>query len=225
MTPELAVEYVERLDPQQPARPPDAGQPAGQQQGARPVAADHREGAGDRSPGHLAVRPDARQHPRVVHRLQDPPLRPHRRRGAGLLRGAPRARHPSRRHARRDHRRERHRMPRRRAGHLRLRPRGPVRDRVRSAAEHPAVASSWPSSSPRCFATRYKPGQVAADRPRRRGERAGEDEHGNHPEEQRALGSLPGPVELVHVDARELSLRRHETRSAIRRSASHRDRG
>ena len=87
-TPELAVEYVERLDPRQPAGPAHADQPDGQRQGARRAAADHREGRGLRAPGHLAVRPDARQHPRVAHRLQDPALRPDRRRGAGLLRGA-----------------------------------------------------------------------------------------------------------------------------------------
>ena len=52
--------------------------------------------AGVRAQGHLAVRPDARQHRRVHHRLQDPALRPDRRRGAGLLRGARArwARHP-----------------------------------------------------------------------------------------------------------------------------------
>ena len=48
--------------------------------------------------------------------LQDPPLRPDRRRGAGLLRGARGARHAPGRHPRRGHRRGRHRVPRRRAG-------------------------------------------------------------------------------------------------------------
>ena len=141
--------------PAQPAGPADADQPDGQRQGPRPAAADRREGPGRRSPGHLAVRPDARQHLRVVHRLQDPPLRPHRRRGAGLLRGAPRARHPSRRHPRRAHRRGRHRVPRRRAGDLGRRPGGPLRDGLRPAAEHPAVASSWRSWSRRCCAIRW----------------------------------------------------------------------
>ena len=91
MTPELAVEYVERR-PAQQAGASDTGQPDGQSQGSR-HAADHRKGAGIRTPGDLAVRPDAWEHPRIVHRLQDAALRPHRRRGAGLLRGAPRARH------------------------------------------------------------------------------------------------------------------------------------
>ena len=95
-TPELAVEYVERLDPHNTAGPADAGHPDGQRQGPRRAAADRREGAGLRPSGDLAVRPDARQHPRVVDRLQDPALRPHRRRGAGLLRGAPRRWAPTR---------------------------------------------------------------------------------------------------------------------------------
>ena len=50
----------------QPAGPAHGGQQARQQQGARPAAADHREGAGHRPSGDLAVRPDARQHPRVA---------------------------------------------------------------------------------------------------------------------------------------------------------------
>ena len=44
--------------------------------------------------GRLGLRPDARQHLRVEHRLQDPALRRRHRRGAGLLRRAPRARAP-----------------------------------------------------------------------------------------------------------------------------------
>ena len=45
----------------------------------------------------MGLRPDARQHLRGVLRLQDPPLRRRDRRGAGLLRRAPRARHLARR--------------------------------------------------------------------------------------------------------------------------------
>ena len=48
--------------------------------------------------------------------LQDPPLRRRDRRGAGLLRRAPLARHLARRHPRRAHRRRRHRVRRRRRG-------------------------------------------------------------------------------------------------------------
>ena len=40
--------------------------------------------------GHVGLRPHARQHLRVDHRLQDPRLRRRRRGGRGLLRGAPR---------------------------------------------------------------------------------------------------------------------------------------
>ena len=54
--------------------------------------------------------------------LQDPPLRRRDRRGPGLLRGAPRARHLARRHPRRAHRRRRHRVRRRRRGARRGRP-------------------------------------------------------------------------------------------------------
>ena len=66
--------------------------------------------------GRLGLRPDARQHLRGVLGLQDPPLRRRDRRGAGLLRRAPRARHLARRRARRAHRRRRHRVRRRRRG-------------------------------------------------------------------------------------------------------------
>ena len=52
--------------PAEPAGPADADLPDGQRQRPRRAAADHREGAGLRSPGDLAVRPDARQHPRVA---------------------------------------------------------------------------------------------------------------------------------------------------------------
>ena len=110
--PELAVEYVERLDPRrEPGRLTLVSRMGNGK--VRDVLPAHRgEGRGVRAQGHLAVRPDARQHPRVHHRVQDPPLRPHRRRGAGLLRGARRAGHAPGRHPRRGDRRGRHRVPR-----------------------------------------------------------------------------------------------------------------
>ena len=90
MTPELAVEYVERLDPHN-----QAGRLTlvsrlgnGKVRDLLPPIIEKVQATGP--PGDLAVRPDARQHPRVVDGLQDPALRPHRRRGAGFLRGAPR---------------------------------------------------------------------------------------------------------------------------------------
>ena len=54
--------------------------------------------------GRLGVRPDARQHVRDLHRLQDPQLRRRDRGGAGLLRRPPLARHLARRRPRRAHR-------------------------------------------------------------------------------------------------------------------------
>ena len=51
--------------------------------------------------GRLGLRPDARQHVRGVLGLQDAPLRRRDRRGAGLLRRAPLARHLARRRPRR----------------------------------------------------------------------------------------------------------------------------
>jgi 3-deoxy-7-phosphoheptulonate synthase len=68
------------------AHHPDGGRPR-----PRCAAADRAEGRRDAGcGGHLGVRPHARQHLRVPGRPQDPRLRRHRRRGAGLLRGAPR---------------------------------------------------------------------------------------------------------------------------------------
>jgi 3-deoxy-7-phosphoheptulonate synthase len=121
-SPELAVEYVERLNPNNvPGR----------------LTLVSRMGNGkvrDTLPP-IVEKVNAR----VLHRLQDPSLRPSRGRGPGLLRGAQEPGHPPRRHPRRGDRRGRHRVPRRRAGDLRPRPARPVRDRMRPSAEHPAV--------------------------------------------------------------------------------------
>ncbi|CAA9365371.1 MAG: 2-keto-3-deoxy-D-arabino-heptulosonate-7-phosphate synthase II, partial [uncultured Nocardioidaceae bacterium] len=78
----------------------------------------------------------ARQHHRDGQRLQDPALRRRARRGARLLRGARRCRLVGRRRARRAVRRRRHRVPRRGPAADRRRPRRPVRDGLRPAAEH-----------------------------------------------------------------------------------------
>jgi hypothetical protein len=116
--------------------------PEGQRQGARGAAAGGGEGDGHRSSGGVGVRSHARQHLRVGERLQDPPLRPDRRRGPRLLRGAPQPRDLPGRHPRRAHRRRGHRMPRWRAGDQRRGPGRPLRDRLRPAVEHAAVAGA-----------------------------------------------------------------------------------
>ena len=92
--------------------------------------------------GRLGLRPDARQHLRGELGLQDPPLRRRDRRGPGLLRRAPLARHLARRPARRAHRRRRHRVRRRRRGAHRPRPRAPLRVGLRPAAQPGAVAGA-----------------------------------------------------------------------------------
>ena len=92
------------------------------------------------SPGRVDLRPDAREHVRDPERPQDPPSGGHLRRGGGLLRGPPRARHPSGRHPRRVHRRRRDRVRRRRPRGRRGRPAPPLRDGVRPAAQPPPVA-------------------------------------------------------------------------------------
>ena len=84
--------------------------------------------------------------------LQDPQLRRRDRRGAGLLRRAPRARHLAGRRARRAHRRRRHRVRRRRRG-CSARPASPTAT-SRSATRGSTGSSrwSWRSSSRGCCA-------------------------------------------------------------------------
>ena len=142
-TPELAVEYVERLDPRNDAGPAHADQPDGQRQGARRAAA--RSSRRSTASGHKVIWQcdpmhgnthesstgyKTRHFDRIVDEVQGF-FEVH----AAL--GTPPGRHP-----RRAHRRGRHRVPRRRPGHLRRRPRRPLRDGLRPAAEHPAVAGA-----------------------------------------------------------------------------------
>ena len=193
-TPELAVEYVERLDPHNvPGRLTLVSRMGNDK--VRDVLPPIIEKV--QASGHQVIWQCDPMHGNThesLDRLQDPALRPHRRRGAGLLRGAPRAGHPSRRHPRRDHRRERHRVPRRRAGHLGHRPGRPLRDGLRSAAEHPAVAGAGvpgrgdaarltDGSAGGSEATRgsEKVGQVGAERPRACGGQPGKGEHRDAP--------------------------------------------
>ena len=139
-TPEFAAELVERLDPDNtPGRLTLISRMSNSTR-ARRAAGDRGEGDLDRAPRGVAVRPDARQHRGDRRRSEDAPPRPHHRRGRRVLRRARRARHPSRRPARRAHRRRRHRVHRRHGGAHRGRSRPPLRDGLRSAAEHRAVA-------------------------------------------------------------------------------------
>jgi len=150
-SPELAVEYVERLNPHNVPGRLTLVSPNGQRQGPRHAAGHRGEGHRIRQPGDLAVRPDARQHARVVHRLQDPPLRPNRRRGTGLLRGTPEPGHPPRRHPRRVTGGGRHRVPRRRTGDLRPGSARPLRDAC-DPRLNTQQSWNWPSSWRRCSA-------------------------------------------------------------------------
>ena len=120
MTPELAVEYVERLDPNnEPGRLTLVTRFGNNK--IRDLLPPIIEKV--QATGHQVIWQCDPMHGNtheIVDRLQDATFRSDRRRSAGLLRGAPRARHASRRHPRRDHRRKRHRVPRWCAGHLRL---------------------------------------------------------------------------------------------------------
>ena len=140
VTPEEAVELVERLDPERVDGRVTLVSRMGNERRARAAPAGDRGRHPHRAPGGVAVRPDARQHRGVAERPQDPPLRPDHGRGPRLLRGPPAARHPSRRHPRRAHGRGRHRVPRRRADDLPRRAVLTLRDRLRPAAEHAAGA-------------------------------------------------------------------------------------
>lgn len=105
ITPEQAVDYVRRLDPHRtPGRLTLVSRIGhGQVRDALPPIVEKVTAS-----GHQVIwqcDPDARQHPDVAERVQDPP--PHRRgrRDRGVLRGAPAAGHPSWRHPRRGDRR------------------------------------------------------------------------------------------------------------------------
>ena len=83
---------------------------------------------------------------------------------------------------------------------------GALRNRVRSAAEHPAVTRAGVSG--RGDAPRLdQAGNVAADRPGDRSNGARHDQHRGEPEPRHPLGSLPGPVELTEINACELPWR------------------
>ena len=102
------------------------------------------------------MRPDARQHVRGVVGLQDPPLRRRDRRGPGLLRRPPRARHLARRRPRRAHRRRRHRVRRRWRG-ARSRPTSATAtSRCATRGSTGSSRWSWRSWSPRCCARRSR---------------------------------------------------------------------
>ena len=118
-TPETMLELVEKLDPnREPGRLTFITRMgAGKIRDALPPAA--RGDQGERRQPAVGHRPDARQRHHDAQRLQDASLRRRRRRGQGLLRGAPRGGHAPGRHPRRAHRRRRHRVPRRLRAHRR----------------------------------------------------------------------------------------------------------
>ena len=206
MTPELAVEYVERLDPHNKPGRLTLVSRLGNNKVRDLLPPIIEKVQAHRPSGDLAVRPDARQHPRVLHRLQDAAFRPDRRRGAGLLRGAPRAGHPPGRHPRGDHWRERHRVSRWGAGHLGHRPVRALRDGLRSATKHPAVTGAGVPG--RGDASRLEQGvDVGAQRPCGGPYQACQNQHRRHPEPHPPLGPLPGILECAELDTRELPWR------------------
>ena len=95
-----ALALAAKLNPEQRAGPADLHHPLRRRQDPRRPPDAGREGHRRGRRGRVGLRPDARQHLRGVLRLQDPPLRRRHRRGPGLLRRAPRARHLARRRAR-----------------------------------------------------------------------------------------------------------------------------
>ena len=95
-----------------------------------------------RPPGRLVLRSDAWQHGEDGQRLQDPPLRPDRERGAQFLLGASGRRDPCGRRASRNDGQERHRMHGRRARRLRCRARGPLSHPLRPAPQRRAGAGA-----------------------------------------------------------------------------------
>ncbi len=141
-TPELAVEYVERLDPRnQPGRLTLISRMGnGKVRDVLPPIVEKVEASGhkviwqcDPMHGNTHESPTGyktRHFDRIVDEVQGF-FEVH----AAL--GTPPGRHP-----RRAHRRGRHRVPRRRPGDLRRRPGRPLRDGLRPAAEHPAVAGA-----------------------------------------------------------------------------------
>ena len=141
-TPELAVEYVERLDPRNnPGRLTLISRMGnGKVRDVLPAIVEKVEASGHKviwqcDPMHGNTHESTtgyktRHFDRIVDEVQGF-FEVHR--GAG---------HPPGRHPRRGHRGGRHRVPRRRPGHLRRRPGRPLRDGLRPAAEHPAVAGA-----------------------------------------------------------------------------------
>ena len=137
-SPELAVEYVERLDPgNHPGRLTLVSRMgSGRVRDVLPPIVEKVEASGhkviwqcDPMHGNTVESTSGyktRHFDRIVDEVQ------------GFFEVHRRAGHPPGRHPRRGHRRGRHRVPRRRAGDLRRRPGRPLRDRLRPPAEHPA---------------------------------------------------------------------------------------
>lgn len=106
---DTVLRLIDRLDPErEPGLP--ASSSAWALPGPRSAARAGGEGGRGGGAGGVGERSHARQHLRGPVGPQDAPLRRHRRRGEGLLRGPPRARDASRGRAPGVHRGRRHRM-------------------------------------------------------------------------------------------------------------------
>ena len=134
----------------QPGPDPRAPHPD-HQDGCRPdrgrATSSAAGGQGQRPPGGLGVRFDARQHLHQRRRTQDPRLRVDRRRDRGLRTSPPRRGHVAGR-PHRAHRRGRHRVHRRRRPADRRRPRPPVPNRSATLGSTAGSHSSWHSAPP-----------------------------------------------------------------------------
>ena len=142
-TPDDALAYAARLNPDNKPGPAHLHHPLRRRQDPRRPARPRREGHRRGRQRRVGLRPDARQHLRGVLGLQDPPLRRRDRGGPGLLRRPPQPRHLARRRARRAHRRRRHRVRRRRRGDRR----GRAWPTATSRSATRASTGSSPSSS------------------------------------------------------------------------------
>ena len=113
--PDELLRLIDKVDPDRAAGPAHLHHPDGRRHDPRRAAVARRARSPPPAPQVTWICDPMHGNTfEVAHRLQDARLRRRRRRGAGLLRGAPRARHGARRHPRRAHRQRRHRVPRRR---------------------------------------------------------------------------------------------------------------
>ena len=165
MEPDEVLALCAAAQPRPHARPADADQPHGRRRRRRgapaPAAARRRRRRPSRSCGRATRCTATRSAPRTAAR----PATSTTSCGeiAGFVRRPPRRGHVARRHPRRAHRRERHRVPRRRRRGVGRRPRPPLRDDVRPAAQRPPEPRP---GVPRRRARRRRPPWPDADRGR-----------------------------------------------------------